>query len=197
MPSKKLCVAALVASMSSLIACSNGPSLPPGPVIQVSPTGLYFNTDIGEGTCDSTILPGSLQITNGGQNPLKVTAVTLSGASQFTLLGPSVILADGGTQAGAPVTILSEGSPTAAFAQVTFAPPIQSNAECYTGTLTIASNATNAKSGVTTVQIQGAGIPFTLYGCPYPDGGEAKDAGPLEPNNAPVCPYVAGFTDGG
>ncbi len=195
MPSKRLWVAALVASMSCLIACGGGTSLPVNPQIEVSPSGIYFGTDIGTGTCDTTIATGSLQITNVGQNPLKVTSVTMSSSSVFTLAGPSVIPPDGGSaQQGTPVTIFSEGSPQTAFVQVTFAPPLQSTAVCDMATLTIASNAANAKGGVTTVPIQGAGIPFSLYGCPLPDGGEAEDAGPLP---SPVCPYVTGFTDGG
>jgi len=180
-----------------LTACSNGGSLPLNPQIEVSPTGIYFGTDIGTGTCDSTTIPGSVQITNGGQNKLTITSVTFTGDSALSLTSPSpsVILADGGAQTGTPVTIYSEGTPSAAFVQVVCAPPVQSNAQCYTGTLTIASNASNGKGGTITVPVQCAGIPITLYGCPYPDGGIPPDAGPLEPS--PVCPLVAGFTDGG
>jgi hypothetical protein len=181
----------LSAVVLSVAGCNGTPALPVLPQIQVSPTGFYYGTDTFSGTCDTTIFPGSIQITNGGQNPLVINSVTLSGPGASTFLdlaGPTVILADGSSvtaTSGAPVTVLSEGTPTAAFVQLTFSPPNAVGPICYQATLTIASNAANSPS--LAVVVQGAGIPVPSEACPYSDGGTGGISG-LEGDGGLVCP---------
>jgi hypothetical protein len=191
MPLKRLWIVALSALVGSLAACNGTPALPVDPQIEVDPGGLYYGTDTYSGTCDTVIAPDSIQITNGGQNPLIVTSVAFSGPGKAAFtgpLGPSVIRADGGSAVGTPVTILSEGTPTAAFIQLTFAPPSEAGPICYQATLTITSNAANAPS--LAVVVQGAGIPTPSEACPDADGGTGGISG-LEGDGGLVCPLPA------
>lgn len=143
--------------LAMMAACSSSPPLPVDPQISVSPTGDYFGTDLCLGTYIGEAPEGDVTITNGGQNPLTLTAVSMSAPSVFTLTGPVMLLSDGGSVSGTPMTIGSEQS---AFLQVIFAP---TDVEKYTGTITITSNAQNSPELV--VPLRGVGVPD-----PLPDG---------------------------
>ncbi|MHB8417920.1 MAG: hypothetical protein ACYDCL_07580 [Myxococcales bacterium] len=146
-------------ALALFAACGSSNNLPVQPQIAVDPTGLYFGTDICLGTCIGAAPDSSIQIINGGQNPLTLTSVTMAAPSVFTMSPPGLPLPDGGVQTGTPLTIPSQQE---AFVRVIFAPQAFQK---YLGTITIISNAQNADGGVTTVPLRGAGIP----GC-LPDG---------------------------
>ena len=163
------------------LGCGATPKpLPKAPQIELFPTGLYFDTDLCLGTYIGTAPENTLQITNGGQEPLLLTSVVKTGDSHgvFAVNGP-VLEADGGDQ---PATQLL--SQQTAFVQVIFTPtaPLK-----YTASLTISSNAANSPSLVVPLRAVGvlppvsngdAGSSDLDGGAPLADGGITPDCIP-------------------
>lgn len=100
--------------------------LPMSPVLLVDRTTLHFGQEFGNGTWTGSSPTDTLLITNGGQQPLMVTAVMPTGgadATAFTLVRPATITLAAGEQS---------------YVRVAFAP---AQARAYSATLTLTSNA--------------------------------------------------------
>ncbi len=132
MPIKRVLIAVAI-----FAGCGSSNGLPVQPQIEVSPAGLLFGTDLCLGTWIGTAPQNDLQILNGGQDPLTITAVTMAAPGVFQMTGPNMILPDGGFQTGLPMTIQSQQT---AFLQVIFQPTA---VQKYEGTITVSSNAQN------------------------------------------------------
>ncbi|MHB1845033.1 MAG: hypothetical protein ACYCWW_09395 [Deltaproteobacteria bacterium] len=168
---KLLLPLAALALIALAPSCGGGEKpLPTEPQIEIYESGLYFGTDICEGTYIGTSPQNSLQFSNGGQAPLVVSGVQKSGDADgvFQVNGPVSLLADGGD---APVTQLASGE--TAFIQVIFTPKAQKE---YTATLTITSNAANEPTA--SVPLRGVGVPYEADGGTVPDAGIAATCGP-------------------
>jgi hypothetical protein len=146
MPSKRI---AVVVALFCACACGSGKSLPVQPQIDVSPAGLYFGSDLCLAVYINTSPENDLQIENEGQDPLTLTSVSMGSSDVFQLAGPNMILPDGGTQSGVPMTLQSQQR---AFLRVIFSPTAVVK---YTDTITIVSNAQN--SPTLTVPVRGVG----------------------------------------
>src|SRR5258708_7188611 len=113
---------------------------PTNPQIVVNRDTVGFGSDSGFGAYIGTSRQDSIEIQNGGINDLVVTSLLLEGDSAFTYA----------TSAGSlPITIRGLQHVAVSFY---FAPTA---ARAYSGTFTIASNATNAPSKVITLRGQG------------------------------------------
>ncbi len=170
----KLAIPTLAALALLPLSCGGPKPLPAQPQIDLFPSGLYFGTDQCYGTYLNTIGINSLQISNGGQQPLVISGVSKSGDTDgvFQVTGP-VVPGDGGSS---PVKQLASGE--TAFIQVVFSPQA---AKEYTATLTISSNAANEPTA--TIPLRGVGVADPT------DGGteQTTDAGIL-----PTCLPDAG-----
>jgi len=129
----------------ALQACSSGPSLPQKPQIKFDRSSLGFGQEFGTGTFVGTSVPESLQITNGGQDPLTISSVTLTGddTSVYTIVS-------GGAMPAGPVK-----SNDMTFVQILFAPTA---VKLYTATLNIVSNAENEPNAMLMVSGKGVDI---------------------------------------
>jgi hypothetical protein len=109
----------------ALQSCSSGPTLPQKPQLKLDRSSIGFGQEFGSGTFVGTEPTQSLQITNGGQDTLNITSVTLGGADMaaFTQMGPSSMTLKSGDQT---------------FVQLIFKPEM---AKLYDAELDIASNA--------------------------------------------------------
>jgi len=113
---------------------------PTNPQLVVNRDTVGFGSDSGFGAYVGTSRQDSIEIRNGGIQDLVVTSLTLAGDSNFTYL----------TSAGSvPITIRGLQQMAVSFY---FAPTA---ARAYSGTFTIASNATNTPSKVITLNGQG------------------------------------------
>ena len=113
---------------------------PTNPQLVVNRDAVGFGGDSGFGAYVGTSRQDSIDIRNGGIQDLVVTSLTLAGDSNFTYA----------TSAGVvPITIRGLQHMAVSFY---FAPTA---ARAYSGTFTIASNATNAPSKVIALSGQG------------------------------------------
>lgn len=115
----------------ALAGCGNDDP-PVEPQLFVDRDTIGFGQEYGTGAYVNQQISESLYIENTGQQPLEITAVTKSGASQFTLTLPEPLTR------GEPVR-LEYGKRT--FIQVDFKP---TQARKYEAKLLIKSNAANA-----------------------------------------------------
>jgi hypothetical protein len=116
----------------ALAACGNEQEPPVEPTLFLDRESLGFGQEFGLGTYVNTEPIESLYIENQGQQPLEITEVTKSGASEFKFALPEQPTAE------KPVR-LEYGKRT--FIQVSFKP---TRAQKYEGKLLIKSNAANA-----------------------------------------------------
>jgi centrosomal CEP192-like protein len=116
----------------ALAACGNEEDPPVEPTLFLDRESLGFGQEFGLNAYVKQEITESLYIENQGQQPLEITEVTKSGASQFTLVLPEQLAR------GEPVK-LEYGKRT--FLQVVFKP---TEAKKYEGKLLIKSNAPNA-----------------------------------------------------
>lgn len=99
--------------------------LPMNPVLLVDRTTLHFGQEFGLGTWTGSSPTDTLLVSNGGQQPLMVTAVMPTGgdATAFTLVRPATITLNSGEQS---------------YIRLAFAP---GQARAYSATLALTSNA--------------------------------------------------------
>jgi len=140
-------------SMVVLVGCGSQQTLPVDPVINVSPTALLFRSDLNASFIVGVTPYGTdgLVITNGGQNPLTIHSVTLTGDSAFSLLMPAPA---GDCDGGACQKLTIDRSPDSAAIELQFAPTA---AKTYHGTLTITSDGTN-DGGTVVVPVTAVGV---------------------------------------
>jgi hypothetical protein len=146
-------------SMVILAGCGSQQSLPVQPQITVSPGAIYFDSDTGGSWYVGSTTQDGVVITDEGQDPLTISAVTLTGDSAFTLVMPT----PGSTNCDAGPScqkLTINRPPDSAVVQLTFAPTAT---KTYTATVTITSNGAN--DGGTVV------IPVRAYGVMRTDGG--------------------------
>ena len=111
---------------------------PSGPVLQVDPDALGFGTELGWGTFVGTAPSESLVLQNTGPVDLVIASVTGSGATEFTVTGPTK-------------STLKQNE--VAYLQVVFRPLAVAR---YSGAISIVSNAENAP--LKSITLRGCGI---------------------------------------
>jgi len=147
----RTCVRSLL-TMVILGGCGSQQTLPQQPQIVVTPGVIYFDSDHGGSWYVGSTATDGVVITNGGQDPLTIDSVTLSGDSAFSLVQPTPAAPD--CDAGATCQKLTiDRYPDTASVLLLFKP---TTAKTFTATVTITSNGAN--DGGTVV------IPVRAYG---------------------------------
>ncbi len=118
--------ALLCCSIFLALACGGKEVLPQKPQLLLDRDSVGFGLDFGSGTFIGTQPQESLQLENGGLDPLHITSVARTGDSAFTVDGP-------------PETVVKGKDRT--FLRILFKP---TQARDYTATVTIESDAENA-----------------------------------------------------
>ncbi|HSP79795.1 MAG TPA: hypothetical protein VLQ93_14780 [Myxococcaceae bacterium] len=128
----------------ALAGCENEEVLPAEPQLMVDRDSLGFGLEFDSSTYVGTEVTESLYIENRGQQPLEITSVEKTGASQFTLTLPEPL------DQGQPLQLESRQH---TFIQVAFKP---TQARDYQGQLLIKSNAANTPEK--TIELSGRGV---------------------------------------
>ncbi len=160
----------------ALASCSGGNDLPVKPQLKLDRSSIGFGQEFGSGTFVGTSPQQSIQITNGGQQDLVISGVTLTGDPAFTKNGPSS-------------TTLKSNEQT--FIQLIFTPPA---AGPYTAKLTIASNADNAPSQ--DVPVTGKGIDISKIAINPSCGTDGGGCPQVKVSSTVQLNAIATFSDG-
>jgi hypothetical protein len=158
----RTCVRSML-TMVILAGCGSQQSVPLDPQITVTPAAIQFDYPAGSWYVGATAHDGTV-ITNGGQNPLTITSVKLTGDGAFSLVmpAPAASECDGGATCQ-KLTI--DRYPDTAVVQIQFVP---TNTKTYTATLTITSNGAN-DGGTVVIPVIANGVNPADAG--IPDGG--------------------------
>jgi hypothetical protein len=148
----RTCVRSIL-TMVILAGCGSQQSVPLDPQIIVTPTSILFDSDQGGSWFVGSTVPSGTVITNGGQNPLTITAVTLTGDSAFSVVMPTPGAPD--CDAGTTCQKLTvDRYPDTAVVTLLFTP---TNTKTYKATLTITSNGAN-DGGTVVIPVVAIGV---------------------------------------